>query len=1307
MLRLRTLGELRLFGPAGELLPGRRKELALLAYIAQRSPRPVRRAELIDLLWGERDERRARHSLRQALLALRRTIGDGLSISPETVSVAAGTIEVDLASFEGHVAAGRLRDAVDLWKGDFLADAEDVGGETYRLWIEVERERARRRLADALHPLVAEAAAAGDPTSILAWAERCADLLPYDEQGYRLLIESLCSNGQVAAAAARHAEYTARVRRDLGLEPSAAFAQLGQRIDRQERAPVAALSVAPSAALFTPDLVGRDAQRAELCSAWQSVARGAGAVLVIEGAEGMGKTLLGEEFLRWLEEQAEPLLLLHARAREDGPPVSTGTARELLAGLVTARGLSGAPDAALAELAVLLPRLRERWPQLPVPRGDERALHHAVAQVLTVVAQEQPIAMLLDDYTFADVATRRLVLALARHPPAGLLLVITVRTDGSGDVASARAELRQLPGVRRVRLPPLGERDVEALIGSMLELPVAERQPLAARLHAETGGNPFYASEVVSAMVDEGHLAADTRGVWHTTAAMGTTPLPLPASVRDAIARRFALLEPDARHVAAAAATLEEPLEPSRVADATGLSHARVQAAFDELIARRLLRYARGSEVGLEFVHPMIRRVAQDSGPTPSAADALSARARPRRLMLAGVVAITLLVAGGILIFGGSKPESAPLLAIGQIVAAADVEARDAAGALGDMLATNLARVPGLPVISRARTYEILAQLQIDGSRPTLAEAARSAGAEELIDGMLTSSGNGRLRLDLQRIDLGTGAVRGTYAVEGADPFELADRATSELAPRFGRRSVELRIADVTTTSLAAYRYYDAGLRRFGAADYEPALRFFQAALTEDSLFAMAAFLAHTSSAALGHGAPVPSLERLNGLAARAPERERLMIRAAVARSMGDPGQAAFADSLAERYPAETEGHLGIGSARVHDGDFLGAMPHLFHVIAADSLGLGGAPSRCHACGAYSLVVSAYTLADSIHAAERVVREWMRRQPGEREAWRWLGAILTAQGQYQEAAAALRTAAAASRADLPMVAAFPPVFLRIMAGDFAAADRYLMQLAQDSVPGVRREALWYLTISLRNQGRLREALQISREYEGTYASADAVERFPAALHRAQILFELERFREAAHTFDSLAAFSPESFNRGRLARHKSWTLAHLAASHAAVGDTVALTALIEPLRAWGARSAYGRDRRLHHHAKALLLAARGHDEQAAAEFRHAIYSPGFGYTRTNYELGRVLLRLGRPHEAVAVLVPALRGSLDGSNLYITRTELHALLGDAYHAAGSRDSATVHWQRVLGAWEKADAGFDARREAIRTRLAPPE
>src|SRR5215208_6913068 len=119
MLRLQTLGEIRLTGSDGDLLAGRRKELVLLAYLARRSPRAVRRDELIGLFWDERDEARARSSLRQALLQLRRAVGDGLTVDREMVRLAQDVVAMDAAMFDADARAGRDRDAVDRWGGDF------------------------------------------------------------------------------------------------------------------------------------------------------------------------------------------------------------------------------------------------------------------------------------------------------------------------------------------------------------------------------------------------------------------------------------------------------------------------------------------------------------------------------------------------------------------------------------------------------------------------------------------------------------------------------------------------------------------------------------------------------------------------------------------------------------------------------------------------------------------------------------------------------------------------------------------------------------------------------------------------------------------------------------------------------------------------------------------------------------------------------------------------------------------------------------------------------------------------------------
>ena len=81
----------------------------------------------------------------------------------------------------------------------------------------------------------------------------------------------------------------------------------------------------------------------------------------------------------------------------------------------------------------------------------------------------------------------------------------------------------------------------------------------------------------------------------------------------------------------------------------------------------------------------------------------------------------------------------------------------------------------------------------------------------------------------------------------------------------------------------------------------------------------------------------------------------------------------------------------------------------------------------------------------------------------------------------------------------------------------------------------------------------------------------------------------------------------------------------------------------------------------------------------------------------------MLLRLNRPREAVAALQPAFRGSLEAANLYITRTELHEMLAQAFDAAGLRDSATVHWWAVETAWRNADPQFRPRWEVARRRL----
>jgi len=123
---------------------------------------------------------------------------------------------------------------------------------------------------------------------------------------------------------------------------------------------------------------------------------------------------------------------------------------------------------------------------------------------------------------------------------------------------------------------------------------------------------------------------------------------------------------------------------------------------------------------------------------------------------------------------------------------------------------------------------------------------------------------------------------------------------------------------------------------------------------------------------------------------------------------------------------------------------------------------------------------------------------------------------------------------------------------------------------------------------------------------------------------------------------------------------------------------------------------------MHFYVRGLLSEARHHYDKAEVEFQQAIFSPTDGYTRVNFELARVELALGRPKNAVATLQSALRGQLDASNYYVTRTELRDALARAFAAAGQLDSARTQYAVVARAWSAGDAPFRARAESAAVR-----
>ena len=252
-------------------------------------------------------------------------------------------------------------------------------------------------------------------------------------------------------------------------------------------------------------------------------------------------------------------------------------------------------------------------------------------------------------------------------------------------------------------------------------------------------------------------------------------------------------------------------------------------------------------------------------------------------------------------------------------------------------------------------------------------------------------------------------------------------------------------------------------------------------------------------------------------------------------------------------------------------------------------------------------------------------------------------------------------------------------------------------------PEERESASWEYLLVLRNQGRLREAERLNRTGSPTGVSTGLGPHTPG-LHNEGILdLERGRAREAARVFARLRGGDISGNPPGIQARSRAWSGTLQGMALAAAGDTAAVRALADSVERWGAGSAYGRDRKAHHYLRGLLLVAEGRDQGAVGEFQAAIHSASLGFTRVNYELARSLVRLGRPGEAVGPIQAALRGELDASCLYVTHTELHEVLAQAFAASGRPDSAAVHYRAVVKAWQRADPEFVPRRDAAQRWL----
>jgi DNA-binding SARP family transcriptional activator/predicted Zn-dependent protease len=628
--------------------------------------------------------------------------------------------------------------------------------------------------------------------------------------------------------------------------------------------------------------------------------------------------------------------------------------------------------------------------------------------------------------------------------------------------------------------------------------------------------------------------------------------------------------------------------------------------------------------------------------------------------------------------------ERTPTFAVGIISEEGVPDTLRIGGVLTDMLATNLARIAGLSVLANSRLFELMLPGQ-DTLQSGYSDAARRAGATEILQGRLLTGPQWTLAMEIQRVDLKTGIVRRGYRVAAADRYALVDSMTSAIARDLKLGSPEGSVSDATTDNPIAYKLYEEGLRAFNQYDEVAALRLMNAALKEDSTFAMAAYYAAHPVA----GSVYADRARALRLAVRAPERERLTITADLRATDMDPRATAIAESLATKYPINPRGHELLWKALWFQGNWKASVQAIERAIALDSASEPIERQGCRLCNDFANLANTYFWWDSLPAAERTAQRVLRLRPDWHGAYDILIRSSAALGDTARMQLYMRRFREKSPIPVSTVYATQR---DILLENYDHAEQTVRPYLESPRRDEFADAQWLHTIILRNQGRINEAIELAKNHP----APQDLNLATAALDGGRPELAIPKFRAR---LDADASF----MSRTLQARNRTWNYTLLSMSLLAHGDTGKVRQITDSVEYWGRHSLYGRDQRAHQYLRGMLLVAQGRDNEAVAHLKAAIHSPTNGFTRVNYELGRTLMRLNRPSEAIPIVRAALHGDIDGGNLYVTRTELHELLAQAFDATGNRDSAAYHYRAVINAWKSADPAYHARRTAAIARL----
>ncbi len=367
--------------------------------------------------------------------------------------------------------------------------------------------------------------------------------------------------------------------------------------------------------LYRRVFVGREAELKQLQSAFDGAMSGQGALMMVLGEPGIGKTALCLQLETYVTLRGGRTLVGHCY-EEGSLSLPYLAFVEAMRSYVLSRKVKDLRDelgTGAADVARIVSEIRERLkvklrPQKD-PEEERYRLMQAVTSFLTNAANVQPMMVVLEDLHDADKGTLEMLTHISRNLAGARLLVVgtyrDVEVDRTHPLSAALAELRRASTFGRVVLRGLNADEVRR----MLESITLESIPwnLAETVHRQTEGNPLFVQEVVRYLNEEGLIKREG-GQWK--AKTGTAvEMSIPEGLRDVIGKRLSLLSKECNQLLSVASVIGREFAMDTLKAVSNMDEDLFVSALKEAVQLSILEER--SQVGLvryRFTHAFFRQ---------------------------------------------------------------------------------------------------------------------------------------------------------------------------------------------------------------------------------------------------------------------------------------------------------------------------------------------------------------------------------------------------------------------------------------------------------------------------------------------------------------------------------------------------------------------------------------------------------------------------------------------------------------------------------------------------------------------------